>query len=69
MLRLLFIYLTTIIFLFLYFFKELGVLFLKHNFSKHDLLKVAFLSAFVTYAEWFGHGNFFFRGACLSKID
>ena len=43
-------------FCFLYFFKELGVL-LKYNFSKYDLLVIAFLSAFVTYSAWFAHST------------
>ena len=56
-------------FCFLYFFKELDVIFLKYNFSKYDLFITAFLSAFVTYDAWLARSNFFFRGASSSKID
>ena len=56
-------------FVLLYFFKELGVLFLKYNFTKYDLLIIAFLSAFATYGARFARNNVFFRGACSFKID
>ena len=37
--------------------------------EKYDLLLIAFLSPLVTYGAWFACSNFFFRGACSSKID
>ena len=64
-----FLFLTTIIFCFLYFFKELGALFLRCNFSKYDLLIIAFLSTFVTCGGWLARSYFFFRGPCSSKIN
>ena len=49
--------------------KEFGALFLKYNFSNYDLLIIAFLGVLVTKGVWFARHNFFFRGACSSKID
>lgn len=55
-------------FCFSYIFKELGILFLKYNYSEYDLLIMVFFRVFVTYRPWFACSNFFLKCACHSKF-
>lgn len=55
-------------FCFSYIFKELGIFFLKYNYSEYDLLIMVFFRGFVTDRPWFAWSNFFLECACHSKF-